>query len=60
MKNIVKSGKTVVIISHDLSILKELCTRCFWMQQGKILLDGPAETVINTYLDSVENLNNDH
>lgn len=56
MKSIVKSGKTVVIISHDLSILKELCTRCFWMQQGKIMLDGQPEIVINTYLNSVKEL----
>ena len=53
MKSIVKSGRTVVVISHDLSILKELCTRCLWMEQGKIILDGPADTVIDTYKKSV-------
>ena len=53
MKSIVKSGRTVVVISHDLSILKELCTRCLWMEQGKIILDGTADTVIDTYKQSV-------
>ena len=54
MKSIVKSGRTVVVISHDLSILKELCTRCLWMEQGKIILDGPASTIIDTYKQSVD------
>jgi lipopolysaccharide transport system ATP-binding protein len=54
MKSIVKSGRTVIVISHDLSILNELCTRCLWMEQGKILLDDSAKTVIETYKSSVK------
>lgn len=45
--------KTVVIVSHSLDTLKELCTRAVWIYKGKIQLDGNPEEVIEKYLNQV-------
>lgn len=47
------SNKTVVIVSHSLDTLKELCTRACWIYKGKLQLDGDPEYVINEYLKQV-------
>ena len=53
MKSIVNSGRTVMVISHNLDIMQELCTRCLWMEQGKIILDGLPQSVIDSYQRSL-------
>lgn len=45
--------KTVVIVSHSLETLKELCTRAVWIYKGKVQLDGNPEEVIEKYLQQV-------
>lgn len=43
-----KKGKTVIMVSHWLDILKQNCARIIWMDGGSIRLDGGLE-VINIY-----------
>lgn len=45
--------KTVVIVSHSLDTLKELCTRAIWIYKGHVQLDGDPEYVIDKYLKQV-------
>lgn len=40
----------VVLVSHDMESLRELCTRGLWMRQGQLVGDGPIRDVINDYL----------
>jgi ABC-type polysaccharide/polyol phosphate transport system ATPase subunit len=46
-------SNVVVIVSHDLAILRELCTRGLWMRRGEIAGDGPIDEVIDRYLEDV-------
>ena len=46
-----KSGKTIVIVSHSLNAVKELCDRAVWLYNGEIREDGPTEEVIEKYLE---------
>lgn len=54
MKNIVKSGRTFIIISHDLNIIEELCSRCLWMDQGQIKSDGKTAEILSQYKHSLK------
>lgn len=39
-------ARLMVIVSHDLERLRDLCSRIVWMDHGKVMMDGkPAETV---------------
>ena len=48
-KKMSNSGKTVVIVSHNISAIVEMCTRVLWIENGKIKMDGPAKTVCQEY-----------
>ena len=45
--------KTVVIVSHNLDTLKQLCSRAIWIYKGRVELDGDPEYVIDKYLKQV-------
>ena len=37
MMEMIKGGTTVLIVSHSLEQIKELCTKVIWLEQGKIV-----------------------
>lgn len=44
------SDKTIVIVSHSLGSVKQLCDRAIWIHEGKVRLDGKTDEVIKEYL----------
>jgi ABC-type polysaccharide/polyol phosphate transport system ATPase subunit len=44
----------VVIVSHDMDALRELCQRGVWMKQGQVVADGPIGEVIDAYLADIK------
>lgn len=44
-------NKTVLIVSHSASILRELCERLIWLDGGKIRMIGNTEEVLAAYED---------
>ncbi len=47
--------RTVVIVSHNISTLQELCDTVMWMHDGEIRRIGEPESVLNEYVDFMEN-----
>lgn len=47
--NVFDRAKAVVLVSHDISIVKELCTRVIWLKKGRIVADGPTQPVLDRY-----------
>lgn len=45
-----KSDKTIVIVTHDLNAVKNLCTRAIWINQGEVRMDSKPKEVIEEYL----------
>lgn len=44
-------GKTVLYVSHNMSTIRQLCTRCIVLEQGKIVYDGDVDSAINIYME---------
>jgi ABC-type polysaccharide/polyol phosphate transport system ATPase subunit len=44
-------SNVVVIVSHDLAALQEMCSRGIWMKHGQVAGDGPIAEVISRYLE---------
>jgi ABC-type polysaccharide/polyol phosphate transport system ATPase subunit len=42
---------TLIVVSHDLETIRELCTRGIWMESGRIRRDGPLEEVLEEYIE---------
>jgi lipopolysaccharide transport system ATP-binding protein len=43
-------GTTTLIVSHDLSLLSQLCTRILVMEKGKLVYDGEPISAIQEYM----------
>jgi lipopolysaccharide transport system ATP-binding protein len=50
MGDVAKQGRTVMFVSHNMTALRALCTRAVWLNEGRIMEDGPAATVVDHYL----------
>tara|TARA_B100002051_G_C16366384_1_gene453642 strand:- start:181 stop:636 length:456 start_codon:yes stop_codon:yes gene_type:complete len=46
---IVKGSRTVVLVSHNFSIMKQICTRLIMIENGRITSNGSPEEVITSY-----------
>lgn len=53
LKTIKKSGTTIVIVSHSLGQIEQLCDRAIWIDQGRIAADGNPFDVHPQYLDYI-------
>jgi ABC-type polysaccharide/polyol phosphate transport system ATPase subunit len=51
IRNLLERTRAVVLVSHDLDSVRELCTRGLWIQQGRLMDDGPVDRVIDRYLE---------
>lgn len=50
MGDVAKRGRTVLLVSHNMAAIAELCTSAIWLHTGQIRGSGPAEEVISQYL----------
>lgn len=42
-------GRTILYVSHNMSTIRQICTRCIVMKEGKIIYDGDVEEAIRIY-----------
>jgi len=50
-----KQQKTIILASHDLEIVNELCDNALLLNKGKVLAFGKTKEVTNSYLKLLEN-----
>jgi ABC-type polysaccharide/polyol phosphate transport system ATPase subunit len=53
LHGLLERTKVVILVSHDMESLRQLCTRGLWIEHGRLVADGPIEEIINRYLESV-------
>jgi ABC-type polysaccharide/polyol phosphate transport system ATPase subunit len=49
MRDLMSNARAVVVVSHDLVSLAQLCERVVWLDHGNIRLAGPTDEVIAAY-----------
>ena len=54
LKQMMRDGTTVLFVSHSLSDIKEICDRCVWIENGKIMMEGETKKVIDAYVENSE------
>jgi lipopolysaccharide transport system ATP-binding protein len=52
MENIGQEGRTVLFVSHSMSAISRLCERAIVLERGRLIVDGPANQVVSSYLNS--------
>lgn len=53
MRAKIRQGKTVILVSHSMEAIRELCQRVLWIERGKSIICSDAETVISGYHETV-------
>jgi lipopolysaccharide transport system ATP-binding protein len=42
-------GRTILLASHDLSLLSQVCTRALWLERGRLIADGAMADIAEQY-----------
>ena len=51
MKSLVDSARIVVLVSHDMAAIRNVCPRTIWLDQARIVMDGTTDEVVEAYLN---------
>ena len=49
MDTMISSGSAVVLVSHDMNVVRNLATRAVWLENGHVKLIGNPEEVVAAY-----------
>ena len=52
INELMSEGVTVLLVSHSINQIKKICDRCIWIDNGRIVLEGPTEEVCNAYVEN--------
>jgi len=53
MKELINSGKSVIMISHNLSEIQTVCKNTILLEKGKIKMMGESKTIIDKYIEEI-------
>ena len=54
LKQMMRDGATVLFVSHALTDILEICDRCIWIENGKVIMEGETQKVIDAYIERSE------
>ena len=52
MQNVVRDGRTIMFVSHNMAAIKTLCQRAILFEGGRVTQDGPVDSVVDHYLSA--------
>jgi len=52
MGSVTKEGRTVLLVSHNMGAIAQLCARTVHLEQGRLKCVGPSAEVVSAYLSS--------
>ena len=53
MRSVVRSGRTIIFVSHDLDAIESICDRAILIRDGGLAMDGPPDRVVSEHLASL-------
>lgn len=58
MKSLMDGGSTVLLVSHSIAQIRELCDKAIWMDNGHLRDMGEVNKICDKYLKDAENASN--
>lgn len=53
MEEMMSGGTTVILVSHDESMVKKICRHAAWINKGHLMFVGDSEVAVEHYLSSI-------
>jgi len=53
MKELLGSGATIILVSHNEQAVRDICKRAIWLDKGAIRMDGESSSVVEHYVNFV-------
>ena len=53
MEEMMSGGTTVILVSHDESMVKKICRHAAWINKGHLMFVGDSEVAVDHYLSSI-------
>ncbi len=54
-----RDGRTIVFVTHAVDLVREICTRAFFLHQGELMAEGRPSDVVDTFRRTVHGANLD-
>jgi lipopolysaccharide transport system ATP-binding protein len=54
MGEVAQEGRTVLFVSHNMQAVRRLCEQGILLEQGRVVAEGNAESVVRRYLASID------
>jgi ABC-type polysaccharide/polyol phosphate transport system ATPase subunit len=54
MEDVSKTGRTIIFVSHNMSVVESLCNKSIFLKNGQLYSIGPSSNVIQQYMNSME------
>lgn len=52
MDDVTQQGRTVILVSHSMDNILNLCDRVLWLHEGQVMMDDEASVVVDKYIES--------
>ena len=49
IQEMMERAKAVIIVSHSMNFVEQICTRAIWIDQGRVRADGEATKIVDEY-----------
>lgn len=49
-----KQGKTIILVTHAMPVIEEICDQVSWLSSGRLVSTGDAREVVSEYRSSVD------
>jgi lipopolysaccharide transport system ATP-binding protein len=54
MSEVAREGRTVIVVSHNLGVVRALCDRGVLLEKGRVIADAGVDEAIDAYLTKLE------
>ena len=59
IRSLINSGITVLLVSHSVGQIRDLCNKAIWIDEGKLIMYGEVNEVCDAYVKAAANATKD-
>ena len=54
IRSMMKEGVTVLLVSHSIGQIRDICDKCIWIENGRLVMEGEVNEVCDAYVKNAE------